>query len=72
MLLFHVMLLPVVLGVIVVWHVLLVRRHGVVAPYATDAEILHGGQAGDPGTPGATDAGPSAVSTAPAAEEVAS
>ena len=72
MLLFHVMLLPVVLGVIVVWHVLLVRRHGVVAPYATDAEILHGGQAGDPGTPAVVDAGPPAGSTAPAAEEVTS
>jgi hypothetical protein len=33
MLLFHVMLLPLVLGVLVVWHVLLVRRHGVVAPF---------------------------------------
>jgi hypothetical protein len=69
MLLFHVMLLPVVLGVIVVWHVLLVRRHGVVAPYATDAEILH---AGHPDTPAADDASPPAGSTAPAAEEVAS
>jgi quinol-cytochrome oxidoreductase complex cytochrome b subunit len=40
MLLFHVALLPLVIGVIVVWHVLLVRRRGVVPPYATDAEIL--------------------------------
>jgi hypothetical protein len=69
MLLFHVMLLPVVLGVIVVWHVLLVRRHGVVAPYATDAEILH---AGHPDTPAAAGASPPAGSTAPAAEEVSS
>jgi ubiquinol-cytochrome c reductase cytochrome b subunit len=75
MLLFHVMLLPVVLGVIVLWHVLLVRRHGVVAPYATDAEILHAGQAGQagrPGTPATADAGPPTGSTAPATEEVAS
>ena len=34
MLLFHVILFPLVLGVIVIWHVLLVRRRGVVAPYA--------------------------------------
>lgn len=32
MLLVHVCLLPLVLGVIVVWHVLLVRKHGVVPP----------------------------------------
>jgi ubiquinol-cytochrome c reductase cytochrome b subunit len=32
MLLFHVALLPLVLGFIVVWHVLLVRKHGVVPP----------------------------------------
>ena len=40
MLLFHVALLPLVLGAIVVWHVLLVRRHGVVPPldaYLEDA-----------------------------------
>ena len=35
MLLFHVILLPLVLGVLVVWHVLLVRRRGVVPPFAT-------------------------------------
>jgi ubiquinol-cytochrome c reductase cytochrome b subunit len=34
MLLFHVALLPFMLGVIVVAHVLLVRRRGVVAPYS--------------------------------------
>jgi quinol-cytochrome oxidoreductase complex cytochrome b subunit len=32
MLLLHACLLPLVVGVIVVWHVLLVRRHGVVPP----------------------------------------
>ena len=32
MLLLHVCLLPLVVGVIVVWHVLLVRKHGVVPP----------------------------------------
>jgi ubiquinol-cytochrome c reductase cytochrome b subunit len=69
MLLFHVVLLPAVLGVIVVWHVLLVRRHGVVAPYATDAEIL---RAGHPGPTSVVDAGPPAGSTVPAAEEAAS
>jgi Cytochrome b(N-terminal)/b6/petB len=49
MLLFHVILLPLVLGVLVVWHVLLVRHRGVVPPFAdgsatieapgTDAEV---------------------------------
>jgi quinol-cytochrome oxidoreductase complex cytochrome b subunit len=34
MLLFHVILLPLALGVLVVWHVLLVRRRGVVPPFA--------------------------------------
>ena len=32
MLLVHACLLPLVVGVVVVWHVLLVRRHGVVPP----------------------------------------
>jgi hypothetical protein len=32
-------LFPFVLGVLVVWHVLLVRRRGVVPPYANDDEI---------------------------------
>ena len=32
MLLWHVVLLPLVLGLIVVWHIVLVRRHGVVPP----------------------------------------
>jgi ubiquinol-cytochrome c reductase cytochrome b subunit len=36
MLLWHVVLLPLVVGLIVVWHVVLVRRHGVVPPL--DAE----------------------------------
>ncbi len=33
MLLWHILLLPLVLGVLVVLHVLLVRRHGVVPPF---------------------------------------
>jgi quinol-cytochrome oxidoreductase complex cytochrome b subunit len=36
MVLFHVIWLPLVLGVLVVLHVLLVRRRGVVPPYAAD------------------------------------
>jgi ubiquinol-cytochrome c reductase cytochrome b subunit len=36
MLLWHVTLLPIVVGVIVVLHILLVRRHGVVPPLADD------------------------------------
>jgi ubiquinol-cytochrome c reductase cytochrome b subunit len=37
MVLLHVALLPLVLGVIVIAHILLVRRRGVVAPYASEA-----------------------------------
>jgi ubiquinol-cytochrome c reductase cytochrome b subunit len=35
---FHVILLPVVVVALVVWHVLLVRRHGVVPPYPARAK----------------------------------
>lgn len=38
MLLWHVVLLPLVLGVIVVLHVILVRRHGIVPPIDADGE----------------------------------
>jgi hypothetical protein len=33
MLLWHIMLLPFLVGVLTVWHVILVRRHGVVPPF---------------------------------------
>jgi quinol-cytochrome oxidoreductase complex cytochrome b subunit len=33
MLMWHIVLLPLVIGVLVVWHVILVRRHGVVPPF---------------------------------------
>ena len=36
MLMWHIVLLPLAVGVLVVLHVLLVRRHGVVPPF--DAE----------------------------------
>jgi ubiquinol-cytochrome c reductase cytochrome b subunit len=39
MLLFHVVLLPLVVGAIVVWHVLLVRRHGVVPPLDAQEQV---------------------------------
>jgi ubiquinol-cytochrome c reductase cytochrome b subunit len=39
MLLWHVALLPMVVGAIVVLHILLIRRHGVVPPIAND-EVL--------------------------------
>ena len=35
---FHVILLPVAVVALVVWHVLLVRRHGVVPPYPAKAQ----------------------------------
>ena len=37
MLLWHIMVLPLVLGVVVILHVLLVRRHGVVPPIGAEA-----------------------------------
>jgi quinol---cytochrome c reductase cytochrome b subunit, bacillus type len=33
MLLWHIMLLPLIVGLLTVWHVILVRRHGVVPPF---------------------------------------
>ncbi len=42
MLLWHVMLLPMLLGVLVVLHVILVRRHGVVPPFdAVPPDVPH-------------------------------
>jgi quinol-cytochrome oxidoreductase complex cytochrome b subunit len=38
MLLWHVLLLPVAVGAIVVLHLLMVRRHGVVPPFNVDAD----------------------------------
>ncbi len=49
---FHVILLPVLVVALVVWHVLLVRRHGVVPPYpartATRPTAGAGGGGGSP------------------------
>jgi quinol---cytochrome c reductase cytochrome b subunit, bacillus type len=56
MLLFHVILFPLVLGFLVIWHVLLVRRRGVVPPFEDG-----------PGTPPAVEPEPE-----PAPQEVAS
>jgi quinol-cytochrome oxidoreductase complex cytochrome b subunit len=42
-LLMHIALLPVVLGLIVVWHVLLVRKHGVVPPLPVKDSAAAGG-----------------------------
>ncbi|MGO9875821.1 MAG: cytochrome b N-terminal domain-containing protein [Acidimicrobiia bacterium] len=38
MLLWHVLLLPIAIGIIVALHLLMVRRHGVVAPIGVDAD----------------------------------
>ncbi|MDT4956733.1 MAG: hypothetical protein QOF87_4373 [Pseudonocardiales bacterium] len=46
MLLWHVMLLPLLVGVLVIMHVILVRRHGVVPPFG--AEPPGPGAAGPP------------------------
>jgi ubiquinol-cytochrome c reductase cytochrome b subunit len=50
MLLFHIVLFPLALGVLVVLHVLLVRRRGVVPPFADkeQAEQEPTGQQADP------------------------
>jgi ubiquinol-cytochrome c reductase cytochrome b subunit len=42
MLLWHVVLLPVAVGVLTVWHVLLVRRHGVVPPIEASVDTEGG------------------------------
>ena len=57
MLLFHVVLFPLVLGFLVIWHVLLVRRRGVVPPFEDE-----------PHTPAATES----TQPAPTPEEVGS
>jgi ubiquinol-cytochrome c reductase cytochrome b subunit len=46
MLLLHVAFLPLVLGLVVVWHVLLVRKHGVVPPLPVRpaSEAVHAGE----------------------------
>jgi ubiquinol-cytochrome c reductase cytochrome b subunit len=43
MLLWHVVLLPFVVGLIVVWHIVLVRRHGVVPPLDAEQRNEEGG-----------------------------
>ncbi len=40
---YHVLLLPVAVVALSVWHVLLVRRHGVVPPYVRAAKARAGG-----------------------------
>jgi quinol-cytochrome oxidoreductase complex cytochrome b subunit len=59
MLLFHVVLLPLVLGVLVILHILLVRRRGVVPPFGALAE-----------TGGEATAAAEATHPVPAADEV--
>jgi Cytochrome b(N-terminal)/b6/petB len=47
---YHVLLLPVVVVALVVWHVLLVRRHGVVPPFTLEGLPVPGEQsAAEPG-----------------------
>lgn len=47
MLMWHIVLLPFVVGVITVWHVVLVRRHGVVPPIEAEAAPI-GAEAAPP------------------------
>lgn len=39
MLTLHVVVLPLAMAALVVWHVLLVRRHGVVEPFGADVDV---------------------------------
>ena len=48
---FHVILLPVVVVALVVWHVLLVRRHGVVPPYPARAKPAAASRPAGEGSP---------------------
>ena len=45
MLLWHVMLMPLAVGIIAVLHVVLVRRHGVVPPIGAEAPAGDDGEA---------------------------
>jgi quinol-cytochrome oxidoreductase complex cytochrome b subunit len=58
MLLWHVMLLPLVVGVLVVWHVILVRRHGVVPPFDAVPPEPAGASAAEPAEPEAAGSRP--------------
>jgi quinol-cytochrome oxidoreductase complex cytochrome b subunit len=58
MFLFHVLLLPLVLGVLTVAHVLLVRRRGVVPPFPLES-TAHGGLDPHPQAPADAPAAPS-------------
>jgi ubiquinol-cytochrome c reductase cytochrome b subunit len=49
MFMWHILLLPVVLGVLVVLHVLLVRKHGVVPPFSPRGPVVAGEAATAPG-----------------------
>lgn len=58
MLLWHVMLLPLVVGVLVVLHVILVRRHGVVPPFGAEPPEPPAGLPPTDGEPSPSMAGP--------------
>jgi len=53
MFMWHILLLPAVLGVLVVLHVLLVRKHGVVPPFPAKGQVAF-----DSGDAAADDGGP--------------
>jgi quinol-cytochrome oxidoreductase complex cytochrome b subunit len=57
MLLWHVMLLPLAVGVLVVLHVILVRRHGVVPPFDAVPPEPAGAAAAEPADPEAAEVG---------------
>ncbi|MGE5292024.1 MAG: cytochrome b N-terminal domain-containing protein [Micromonosporaceae bacterium] len=46
MLMWHIMLLPLVLGLLTIWHILLVRRRGVVPPFPLREEQAEPARAG--------------------------
>jgi ubiquinol-cytochrome c reductase cytochrome b subunit len=52
----HIWLLPIAVVLLVAWHVLLVRRNGVVPPFEIDGKLKRAGAAsrGADGSPGAS------------------
>jgi quinol---cytochrome c reductase cytochrome b subunit, bacillus type len=65
MLMWHILLLPLVLGLLTIWHILLVRRRGVVTPYPLrekQAVPVHAGAA-EPAGPQTDPNGPAEASS---------
>jgi hypothetical protein len=66
MLLWHIVLLPLIVSIVIAIHVLLVRRRGVVPPFAPAGAVAGGGSAAgedaEPAPMAATSAAPTSTS----------